>query len=92
MDTVRPPKSLNAGSNPVGDAKMRSYTMKYVLGWLVAHACYILGHNISKAFELTDNRVAVELLYPVYNRLMLWSCDINDWANLDLWEQIKTND
>jgi hypothetical protein len=29
-------------------------------------------------------------LYPVYHRLMIWSCDIQDWAGNDLpWTKIK---
>lgn len=39
--------------------------------------------------EGIDTEWAADILYPVYNRLMLWSGDLNDWAGLDLWSDAK---
>ncbi|TFG98574.1 hypothetical protein E4H12_05720 [Candidatus Thorarchaeota archaeon] len=63
--------------------------MKKLIGWPVAHLCYILGDWTCKLMEGIDTEWAADILYPVYNRLMLWSCDLNDWAGLDLWSGAK---
>ena len=57
--------------------------MKKIIGWPVAHLLYLLGDLVSRLMNRWDGVFGV--LYPVYNRLMVWSCDVNDWAGLKLW-------
>lgn len=53
--------------------------MKVPLGWLVSWALYWLGDGIS---IVMDNRY-LHWLYPAYNRVMLASNYVQDWAGCD---------
>lgn len=59
--------------------------MKKVIGFLPCWGCFWLGHGVSKLFEVFEGG----WLYSIYNRFMLWSLDINDWAGLDVWSKPK---
>ena len=60
--------------------------MKKVFARILSEILYYLGHWIS--FPM--NRFDWAWLYPVYCRLMLWSCDIQDWAgNEKPWRPVK---
>lgn len=60
--------------------------MKKIIGWPIAHLLYILGDCIARLMNACNG---LSFLYPIYNRLMLWSCDVNDWAGLSLWTKPK---
>lgn len=49
--------------------------MKKAIGWLAAWALFWMGHAVSRPMERFDWP-----LYPIYNRLMLASVDVQDWA------------
>lgn len=57
------------------------------VGWLLCNICYGIGHAISRAMQFRDWEWPAELLYPVYNRMMLWSLRINDAFGLSLWKE-----
>lgn len=54
--------------------------MKALAAYLASFACYWLGHSISCVMRRGD---WLSFLYPAYNRLMLWSCDAEDWAGIE---------
>jgi hypothetical protein len=41
---------------------------------------YWSGHAVSRLFRRWDS---LAFMYPVYNRLMCWSADVEDWAGID---------
>lgn len=48
--------------------------------------CYGVGHLVS----LVMNNRAACVLYPIYNRLMIWSVGIEDWAGAEvMWRRRK---
>ena len=51
--------------------------MKLLLGFLGAWTLWAVGHLISIPMCQFD---ALAWLYPTYNRLMLWSGDLQDWS------------
>ncbi len=50
--------------------------IKKFIGYVVSWLLYGLGDLVSKPMHYID----LWWLYPVYNRLMIWSYDIQDWA------------
>ena len=62
--------------------------MKKIIGWAPMHLVFWSGHLVSKLMIWEP----LEWLYPVYNRLMGWSVEINDWAGLSLWESVPETD
>lgn len=54
--------------------------MKKIIGWPLAWGLFWLGDLISKPMYYLE---FMAWLYPVYNALMSWSSDIQDWAQLD---------
>lgn len=74
--------------------------MKYLIAWLPARVAYFLGDITSRvldgyatlaeyldAVDEHTNDSTINLLYQVYNTLMLLSCDIDDWGNTKLWSE-----
>lgn len=61
--------------------------MNVLTAYAVSFVCYWLGHGISKVM---DNAVLWRL-YPTYNRLMIWSSSVEEWAGIEfMWcEPIK---
>jgi hypothetical protein len=65
--------------------------MKKVIAWLPAWALFWIGDlacrvlNRIPDWEARPARVIARWLYVVYNRCMLASCDLNDWAGLKIW-------
>jgi hypothetical protein len=60
--------------------------MKKILGYILGWILYGLGDLISRPMQWFD----WVWIYPIYNRLMLWSNDIQDWAgNTTPWSKIK---
>jgi hypothetical protein len=53
--------------------------MKKFIGYVVSWALYWLGDLVSKPMHYRYGY----WLYPVYNRLMCWSVDVQDWAKVD---------
>lgn len=53
--------------------------MKVAAAMTASFVCFWLGHAVSRAF-LGFDRTA--FMYPVYNRLMCWSSDLEDWAGI----------
>ena len=54
--------------------------MKQLSGRVVSEVLFALGHWVS----LPMCRFDWAWLYPVYNKLMIWSSDVQDWAGNDL--------
>ena len=60
--------------------------MKKIVARAVSEVLYCVGDWVSRPMSRFD----WAWLYPVYHRLMIWSCDIQDWAGNDLpWPKIK---
>lgn len=53
--------------------------MRKVLALPLAYALFWVGHLVSRVFLRYD---ATAFMYPIYNRLMVASCDVQDWADL----------
>lgn len=51
--------------------------MKTILGYIGSWVLYGLGDLVSKPMHYLD----WAWLYPTYNRLMLWSCNLQEWGN-----------
>jgi hypothetical protein len=60
--------------------------MRKFIGYVVSWILYWLGDLTSKPMNYLD----WYWLYPVYNRLMCWSVDVQDWSKADgPWESTK---
>ena len=60
--------------------------MKQLVARVASEVLFVLGHWVS----LPMCRFDWSWLYPVYHRLMIWSCDIQDWAGNDQpWTKVK---
>lgn len=70
--------------------------MRKVIGWPLCHGLYWLGHFFSLMLNWIPEDNSAEMdgwyftlyywaLYQPYQRCMLWSADVNDWAGLALW-------
>jgi hypothetical protein len=53
--------------------------IKKVFARILSEVLYYLGHWISFPMHWFD----LGFVYPIYNRLMCWSSDIQDWAGND---------
>ena len=60
--------------------------MKKIMGYILSWTLYWLGDFISKPMHYFD----WACLYPVYNRLMIWSADAQDWSGCNgPWAEVK---
>ena len=50
---------------------------------IASWTCYYLGDWTSMILELFDNDMWCSFWYPIYNKLMIWSGDIQDAAGYD---------
>lgn len=63
------------------------------LAWLPAHALYAFGDLVSRVLNRMPDwewvlwRWLARALYVAYNKSMLASLDLNDWAGLSLWRK-----
>jgi hypothetical protein len=57
-----------------------------IVAYVPCYVCFWVGHLVSRPMSWFD---AAGWLYPVYNRLMGWSCDLNRWGGLDVWQPVK---
>jgi hypothetical protein len=56
--------------------------MRKLIGYILSWTFYWLGDLVSKPMHYLN----WWWLYPVYNRLMIWSYDVQEWAgNLGPW-------
>ena len=53
--------------------------MKKIIGYILSWTLYWLGDLASKPMHYFD----WGWIYPVYNRLMIWSTDVQDWSGAD---------
>ena len=53
--------------------------MRKIVAWPLCWSLYWLGHWVSKPMNWCD---FLARLYPVYNRLMIWSGNIQDWGQV----------
>jgi len=52
--------------------------------------CYAIGHLISRLFLAHDS---MAFMYPLYNRLMISSADVEDWAGIEfMWSIPRSRD
>lgn len=59
-------------------------SMRKAIGWVLSWILYWLGDLVSKPMEWFD----FWWLYPVYNRLMTWSLQVQDWCgNTGPWKE-----
>lgn len=50
----------------------------------ISWGCFYLGDASSKALSLNDNSdLWVGIWYPIYNKFMIWSSDLQDTAGFD---------
>lgn len=56
--------------------------LKYILAWPIGWTLWGAGHLVSKLMHMGE---PLGRLYPIYNRLMLWSCSVSDWGGLKIW-------
>lgn len=60
--------------------------MKRIVGYLASWALFWLGDITAKLM----NHDPLAWLYPVYNRIMGWSVDVQDWSGVDgPWKEAK---
>lgn len=60
--------------------------MRKAIGWLVSWTLYWLGDAVSRLMNFDS----MWWLYPAYNRLMIWSMQVQDWAgNQTPWQKAK---
>ena len=52
--------------------------MKKIIAWPITWLFFWMGDLISRIMHYFD----WGLLYPVYNKLMWWSVEIQEWANV----------
>jgi hypothetical protein len=50
---------------------------KIIVAWPISWMLYYIGHIISLVF--TFNLPVYNVLYPIYDRLMLWSIAVQEW-------------
>lgn len=55
--------------------------MKKLTAYIVSPILYGLGHSTSVIMMHVG---LLSFLYPIYNKLMLASCDIEDWAGVEV--------
>lgn len=55
----------------------------------LSNTLYFLGDLWSRTFLRFD---CTTWTYPVYNRLMNWSCDISEKHDLDIWTETGGDD
>lgn len=56
--------------------------MRVLLGMAGSFSLFWAGHAISRAVLRYD---CLAFLYPLYNRLLLWSSNIEEWAGIDFY-------
>lgn len=61
---------------------------KKIIAYPLAQVSFYLGHYLS--IPMYDRDWA--FLYPAYNTLMGWSCELSLWADLGLWRRQKDDD
>jgi hypothetical protein len=67
-------------------AIIKGSIVKKIIGRILSEILFYLGHCISFPMSWFD----WVWLYPTYNRLMCWSCDIQDWSgNNKPWEKTE---
>ena len=54
--------------------------MRAAVACFLSIALWVMGHTISKVM----NNGVLYWLYPAYNRLMIWSANIEDWAGVEI--------
>jgi hypothetical protein len=63
--------------------------LRKIVAWLPMVTLYYFGHYVSVVMNALPDSVptlAWDALYRVYNRCMIWSLELNDWAGFDLWK------
>jgi hypothetical protein len=65
--------------------KYDGYITKYsIMKQLLSHICYFLGDMISKLLYWD----LLSWVYPVYNKLMIWSSDLDEKG--EIWKKADT--
>ena len=65
----------------------RKNPLRKLLGWPLTWLLYLFGHGLSRIMV-----GPLGCLYPLYNRAMLWSSDLNDWAELAVWSRCEASE
>lgn len=62
------------------------YALKATIAAIISISAWVIGDLISRGM----NNKVLWRLYPIYNGLMGWSVDIEDWAEVSImWEAKK---
>lgn len=67
--------------------------MKKIIAWLPCELFYLLGHCSYWVLDKTLNEDTLEfnflqrILWEMYQTLMFWSGQLNDWADLEVWSK-----
>lgn len=54
--------------------------LNVVVAAILSVSLWAAGHMVSKVM----NNGVLYWLYPLYNRLMMWSVDVEDWAGVSI--------
>lgn len=60
--------------------------MKFIAK-ILAHGAYYMGHTVWVIMDNQPFERVVDWLYPVYSRLMRFSCAVSDKYQLDIWRK-----
>lgn len=64
--------------------------MKKAIGWLLSWTLFWMGDAFSKLLHVPDGFPEwwFSFFYRIYNRLMWWSSDMQDWGGSGPWEPL----
>ena len=63
-----------------GKTRSKANPVRAVIAAACSLLCYGMGHAVSRSFQRWE---AMAFMYPVYNRLMRWSYNSEQWAGID---------
>jgi hypothetical protein len=61
--------------------------MKKIIAWPLCWGLFIFGDLMCRLIHVTPERLYISGMYQLYNKPMLWSVRLNDWAGLSLWSK-----
>lgn len=65
--------------------------MKKLIAFIPTYVLFGIGDFTCDMMYLINTEKACNILYPIYNKAMVWSCFINDWGGLKLWTDTNGN-
>ena len=62
--------------------KLKKINMKKIISYIGAYTTFYLG-DLTRYIMIKLDPIFSTVLYNIYNKLMSWSSDIQDWGGLD---------